>query len=144
MQCSCTNIYQAARNTADLTQLSAAESLLVSPRSLSDYETGKTPVPDDVACRMIEIYGVPWLAYEHLRQSTKVGQRFLPEILHTDLAKSVLKLQKEVGDLKPINADMIEIACDGTIEEHEMRKWDHIKKELRDIAGAALSLVFAK
>lgn len=144
MQHLCANIYQSARNTTDLTQISAAESLLVSPRSLSDYENGKTPVPDDVVCRMIEVYGVQWLAYEHLRCSTLVGQKYLPEITHTDLAKSVLKLQKEVGDLKPINADMIEIACDGTIEEHEIRKWDLIKKELKDIAGAALSLVFAK
>ncbi|MFS8542113.1 MAG: helix-turn-helix transcriptional regulator, partial [Tissierellales bacterium] len=65
----CRNIYRIARKSAGYTQEEAAELLHVSPRSLSDYEQGKTIPPDDVVCKMVEIYGARWLGYEHLRQS---------------------------------------------------------------------------
>lgn len=144
MKSICGNIYKIARTNAGLTQDKAAELLYTSSRSITDYETSRTIPPDDIVCRMVELYEAPWLAYEFLRGSTEVGKRYLPEVEHVDLAKSVLRLQKEVSDLKNINEDMIEIACDGFIEEHEKCKWQLISKEVRDIIGAAFSLVFAK
>lgn len=139
----CRNIYKAARHNTDLTQEQAAEMLNVSPRSLSDYEQGRTIPNDDIVCKMIEIYGTDWLAYEHLKQSTEIGKRFLPDIDFTDLAKSVLRLQKEVRDLETVNNDMIDIACDGIIEEHETRKWQNVVKEINEMVGAALAVVFS-
>lgn len=137
------NIYKIARNCTNLTQEQAAELLHISPRSLSDYEQGKTIPGDDVVCKMIEIYGTKWLAYEYLRQSTKVGQRYLPKIDFSDLARSVLRLQKEVRDLEYVNNDMIDIACDGMVEEHETIKWQKVVKEINEMAGAALAVVFS-
>ena len=135
----CRNIYRIARKSAGLTQEEAAELLNVSPRTLSDYEQGKTIPPDDVVCRMIEVYKADWLAYKHLKQ-TEIGNRYLPNIDSTDLAKSVLRLQKEVRDFQVISNEIIDIACQGMIKEHD--KWRSIVEKINGMVGAALSVVF--
>ncbi|WP_130807673.1 helix-turn-helix domain-containing protein [Senegalia massiliensis] len=138
------NLYKIARKSTNLTQDIASEFLDISRDSLSAYERGITVAPDKVVCKMIEVYGTSWLAYEHLRTSTEVGRRYLPKIHYSDIAKSVLKFQKEVGDLDRVNSDMISIACDGVIDHHESDRWTSITKEIEEVAGAALSLIFTK
>jgi len=143
MQNECMNIYKSARQNAGLTQEKAAEQLYISVRSLAEYEAGRTTPPDDVVCRMVEVYRTKYLAYLHLKNSTEVGRRFLPDLLILDLPRSVLKLQKEVKDVTDINPCMVDVACDGTIEDHEQKIWQNIEKELMEMVGAGLSVVFA-
>lgn len=140
----CRNIYQLARNVAGLTQLEAAELLNVSVRALGNYESGNTVPHGDIVADMTEVYGTRWLGYEHLRQSTKLGKQILPTIDITDIAKSVLVLQKESGDVENVKSCMIKIACDGNIDKHEEDRWDEVTKEVFEMAGAALSVVFSK
>lgn len=139
-----TNIYKSARRDAGLTQEEAAERLYVSVRSIAEYEAGRTTPPDDVVCRMVEAYKAKHLAYLHLKNSTEVGRRFLPELHILDLPRSVLKLQKEVKDVTDINHHMVEVVCDGMVEEHEHETWQNIEKELMEMVGAGLSVVFAR
>lgn len=73
-----------------------------------------------------------------------VGRRFLPELHILDLPRSVLKLQKEVRDVTDIHHHMVDVACDGMIEEHERETWQNIEKELLEMVGAGLSVVFAR
>lgn len=131
---SCRNIYQLARNVAGLTQLEAAERLNVSVRALGNYELGNTVPHGDIVADMAEIYGAKWLGYEHLRQSTKLGRQILPAIDITDIAKSVLVLQKESGDVEDVKSCMIKIACDGKIDKHEEDRWDEVTKEVFEMA----------
>ena len=140
----CENIYKTARRAAGKTQEQAAEHLYTSVRSLAEYEAGRTIPPDDIVCRMVEIYGAKHLAYLHLKQSTEVGRRFLPELHILDLPRSVLKLQKEVKDVTDIHHHMVDVACDGMVEEHESETWRSIEKELMEMVGAGLSVVFAR
>jgi len=140
----CENIYKSARRNAGMTQEQAAEQLYISVRSLAEYEAGRTIPPDDVVCRMVEVYKAKHLAYLHLKQSTEVGRRFLPELHILDLPRSVLKLQKEVKDVTDINHHMVDVACDGMVEEHEHGIWQSIEKELMEMIGAGLSVVFAR
>lgn len=140
----CENIYKSARRDAGMTQEQAAEQLYISVRSLAEYEAGRTTPPDDVACRMIDVYGNRSLAYMHLKQSTEVGRRFLPDLHIMDLPRSVLKLQKEVKDVTDIHHHMVDVACDGMVEEHEHETWQSIEKELMEMVGAGLSVVFAR
>lgn len=142
MEKKCGNIYKIARKTAGLTQEQAAERLNVSVRSLADYETGKTVPKDDIVCAMVEVYGTKWLGYMHLK-ATQVGEKYLPELILTDLAKSVLKLQKEIGDVDSLNGDIVEIACDGVVDPGEQPKWKFITKEIDEMAGAALAVIFS-
>lgn len=141
---SCRNIYQLARNVAGLTQLEAAERLNVSVRALGNYELGNTVPHGDIVADMAEVYGTRWLGYEHLRQSTKLGRQILPAINIDDIAKSVLVLQKESGDVEDVKSCMIKIACDGKIDKHEEDRWDEVTKEVFEMAGAALSVVFSR
>ncbi|NBI08093.1 helix-turn-helix domain-containing protein [Senegalia massiliensis] len=138
------NLYKIARKNTNLTQEKAAQFLRVSKDSLSAYERGITPTPDDIVCKMIELYKSEWLAYEHLRQSTMVGRKYLPEINHSDIAESVLKFQKEIDDLSSVRRDMFSIACDGVIDNEELNRWNQVTKEVHEVAGAALNLIFTK
>lgn len=142
MRTGCTNIYQIARNNAGMTQEQAAEMLHVSVRSLSDYEGGRTIPGCETVCRMIELYGATWLAYEHLRQSSEVGQRYLPQVDLADLPKSVLRLQKEVADVEAIKAHMVEVACDGVVHSYEEETWAQVTKEINEMVGAGLGVLF--
>lgn len=139
----CENIYKNARKVAGLTQEQAAEQLYISVRSLAEYEAGRTMPPDDVVCRMVEVYRSKPLAYLHLKNSTEVGRRFLPELNILDLPRSVLKLQKEVKDITDIQHQMVDVACDGVVDSHEKETWSNIEKELMEMVGAGLSVVFA-
>lgn len=139
----CGNIYRFARVSADISQEVAAELLHTSSRSLSDYEACRTTPPDDIVCSMVEVYSANWLAYEHLRISSKVGQMFLPVIDFSDLPKAVLRFQKEVGDIQLVSRDMIEIACDGAVDQKEEARWHPVVREVQEAIGAAFSVIFA-
>ena len=141
---SCRNIYQLARNVAGLTQIEAAELLSVSLRTLGGYEA-LNPIPhSDIVHAMVEIYGTKWLGYEHLRLSTQLGKQVLPPINIDDIAKSVLVLQKESSDVEEVKNCMVKIACGGKIDKHEEIRWDEVTKEVFEMAGAALSVVFSR
>lgn len=141
MKRKCENIYKIARNNVSLTQEQAAELLHISPRTLSDYESGKTIPGDDLVFKMIEVYGADWLAYEHLKQS-RIGKKYLPDIEFADLPKSVLRLQKEVRDFEVVSNEIIDIACVGTIESYKSDRWRNIVEKINEMVGAALSVVF--
>jgi hypothetical protein len=55
-----------------------------------------------------------------------------------------LKLQKEVTDFIKCKEKMIEITCDGVIDEDEKPEWNQIMKELDDVVEAIMALKFAK
>ncbi len=144
MKKSCKNIYQIARNSSGLTQEIAAELLAVSTRSLSDYESGNTIPHGDIVASMIKIYKTSWLGYEHLRQSSQLGRQVLPVININDLAQSVLSLQKESIDVKKYKPCMIEIASNSKVDDHQKERWQEVTKEIYEMVGAALSVVYSE
>jgi transcriptional regulator with XRE-family HTH domain len=144
MRTSCGNIYKTCRVIADLTQEKAAEQIAISVRSLADYESGKTIPGDDVVCRMVELYQAPELAYLHLKHSTEVGRRYLPDLCLDELPRAVLRLQKESRELRMVEPDLIEIACDGVVDRRELPAWEKAIVELHDLAGAALAVIFTR
>lgn len=143
MQKKSRSIYQVARLYAGYTQESSAELISVSVESMRAYERGATVPPSAIVVRMIEIYNTPWLAYQHLKVSDPVGKRYLPDIDFRDLPTSVLQLQKEIADTNSVSREMIEITCDGQVDKHEENGWVKVHKELRDLIGAALAVIFA-
>ena len=145
MQSECVNIYKKCRLSAydRPTQQEAAEKLHIGLRSLADYEAGTTIPPEDVVCAMVELYGNRWLGYQHLQQHSLIGRKYLPSVQETDLAVAVLRLQKEVRDIDRVESAMVEVACDGIVEQSEKIRWRHVEKEVEEVAGAALALVMA-
>lgn len=140
----CRNIYQIARESTGLTQNKASELLDISVESIRLYEAGKRIPPDRVVIKMVEIYDAQYLAYQHLKTSAEVGQKYLPNIEITELPVAILRLQKEVTDFIRCKDVMIDITCDGIIDETEKPQWDAIMKELDDVVGAIMSLKFCK
>ncbi|MBN1039050.1 XRE family transcriptional regulator [Clostridium botulinum] len=138
------NIYQIARESTGLTQEKACELLDVSVDSVRAYEGGKRVPPDRVVIKMIEIYNAQYLAYQHLKTSAEVGQKYLPNIEIKELPLAMLKLQKEVSDFIKLKDEMIEITCDGIIDDEEKPRWAKIMKELDDVVEAIMALKFAK
>lgn len=139
-----TNIYRLARENAGLSQKDAAPLVFTNARSLSDFEMNHAIPKDDVVCQMIEVYKAPWLAYQHLSISTKVGREYLPKLELKSLAQSVLMLQKEVDDVVRLRPELVNIAIDDRIDAKEQPTWDGINKELAELVRAALSIMFIK
>ena len=131
------NIYQIARESTGLTQEKASEYMDISVDSLRAYEGGKRIPPDRVVIKMIEIYDTQYLAYQHLKTSDEVGREYLPSI-------AILRLQKEVSDFIKLKDEMINITCDGIIDDEERPRWMLITKELDDVVEAIMALKFAR
>lgn len=140
----CKTMYEFARISARYTRYQASERLNVSIRSLADYESGKTIPNSDIVLSMVEVYHADWLGYKHLRQTSALGMQVLPEIKFDDVAKSVLMLQKETNDVADVRNCMIDIAVDSKVESHEKPRWNEIEKEVKELAGAALSVIYSR
>jgi transcriptional regulator with XRE-family HTH domain len=138
------NIYQIARESTGFTQEKSSELMDISVDSLRAYEGGKRTPPDKIVIKMIEIYDTQYLAYQHLKTSAEVGQKYLPNIEIKELPVAILKLQKEVTDFIRLREVMIEITCDGIIDDNERPQWNGIMKELDDVVEAIMALKFAK
>ena len=136
------NIYKVAREMKGLTQYEAAEKLEVSWRSISNYETFNTIPSNEMVDKMVRIYDAVWLAYMHVIKDKYLGQYF-PKFDLKDIAKAALKMQKEIADFNKVTPDMIEVAYDGIIEEHEKKIWNKVKLEAMDVAGAAMTVMYA-
>lgn len=144
MKRDCRNIYKLARISAGLTQEKAAEILHVATRTLASYETGEVIPPADIVCSMCEIYEADWLAYCFLQSSNPVGRKYLPEIDFANLPITVLKFQKEMADASKVSGEMVEVTCDGQIDGEEQNVWGRVTREVKELVGAGLSLLFTQ
>ena len=120
------NIYKNARKSAGFTQEKASQLLNVSVDSLRDYEQSQRPVPSDVASAMCDVYQAPYLAVQHLRLTSDLGKRVVPEIQLKDLPEAVLGVLAAVQRFCAKRDAMVEIAADGQITESEQAEWDEI------------------
>ena len=138
------NIYQIAREATGITQEKAAELIDVSVESIRAYETDRRIPPDKTVIKMIEIYGCQYLAYQHLKTSAEVGQKYMPNIELKDLPTAILKLQKEVTDFIKCRDELVDITCDGIINETERPRYDVILRELDDVVAAIMTVKFSQ
>ena len=105
------NIYKNARKSAGFTQEKASQLLNVSVDSLRDYEQSQRPVPSDVASAMCDVYQAPYLAVQHLRLTSDLGKRVVPEIQLKDLPEAVLGVLAAVQRFCAKREAMVEIAA---------------------------------
>jgi len=132
-----------ARDDAGYTQEQAAPELNVSTRSLSDYEQGKTIVPEDVVLTMMDIYNAQWLGYLYLQIANEVGRKILPGIEFRDVSTSLLMVQREMNHVSGTMSSMIEACSDGVITDDEQPEWMRCITEIKHQISAGLSLMFA-
>ena len=114
-------------------QEEAAHQLGVGLRSLQKYLYGEAYPPCSVIAAAAREYGAHRFALKHLTTACPVATMYLPTIELRDLPTSVLMLQKELGDMQIVQSEMVEIACDGSINDTEHRRWQsRISPEIRD------------
>ena len=144
MQCSFGKLCAKARDDAGFTQESAEPLLLVSVRSISDYERDVTPVPGDVVLRMMEAYNARWLGYAWLQTTNEVGRVILPEItVGRHFAQSILNLRVEMKHVAGVQDDIDEIGMDGHVDHQENPRWQLCAKELQELAGTLFAVLLS-
>ena len=128
------------RIKAKMTQEAAAIELNVPRRSLVNYESGFTAVPDDIAVAMSKLYNAPIIRYLWLR-NTLCGQ-FLLEVEEKDLAENILSLAVWFNNSRTCMDELLAIGADGYIDIKEMSKYTQILDTFRQLAKDILSLNF--
>lgn len=108
-------------------------------RSLQKYIYGEAYPPCSVIAAAAREYGTHGFALQHLTTACPVATMYLPTIELRDLSTSVLMMQKELHDIELINHEMVDMACDGTIDNHERDRWQ--KKISPEIAHAIRALI---
>lgn len=110
------NIYQTAREGSGYTQEKAAELIGVSVESIRAYETDRRIPPTHIVIRMVDVYNVQHLAYQHLKNADDIANMYLPELSTESMTTAVLRLLKEVADFADRQKELIDITCDGIID----------------------------
>ena len=114
------NYYKTCRKLAGFTQESASPLLGVEPRRLSEYENG-AKVPDDVVDKMAEIYNAPMLAIWHIKMSSELTRKYLPDIYPTR-TNSDLWMQTSIACKQSGLAEetIMTALCDGQLTFDDM------------------------
>lgn len=132
-----------ARKAAGFSQESAAELLGTSSRSISNYESGKAPVPDDIAAQMAKNYDALWLGYLYLSMSTDVGEMILPKIEVRELSLSLLNLQVHMKRAFDIQYEFAEIGSGNIDVDQQQLVYAKCVSVLNTLIGAAFAVVIA-
>ena len=135
-------VYRICREQAGLTQEQAAEGLNCSVRQLARYESGETPVPDDLAYAMVRRYDSQYLAVEHLRLVSHVAAEVLPPVTVLDLPRAAIRIINQVRRFADLHREreLLDIAEDGVISPEERPLFDEIMKELHELVQAIMEL----
>lgn len=135
-------VYRICREQAGLTQEQAAEGLNCSVRQLARYESGETPVPDDLAYKMVRCYDSQYLAVEHLRLVSHVAAEVLPPVTVLDLPRAAIRIINLVRKFAERHREqaLLDIAEDGVISPEERPLFDEIMAELRELVKAIMEL----
>ena len=139
------SLYARHRKAAGLTQERAAELLGVSVRTLAAWERGESTPPNARVLAMVDIYGSPTLAIEHLRYSNIIAYDVLPAVKAVPLAQAVCQLASAIRKLEAIHAEdqLLQIAADGRVDEIEKADYEQLLIELEPVMAAVLSLRYA-
>lgn len=135
-------VYRICREQAGLTQEQAAEGLNCSVRQLARYESGETPVPDDLAYKMVRRYDSQYLAVEHLRLVSNVAAEVLPPVTVLDLPRAAIRIINQVRRFADLHREreLLDIAEDGVISPEERPLFDEIMEELHELVQAIMEL----
>ena len=129
------NIYKKYRKLAGLTQEKAAEHLNI---SIDTYIP-----PNDIARRMCLLYGDMKLAYEHLENS-QVGAMVLPSLKDKDLCCSTLGFLSSLQNIDKKKDELISIASDGIISDHELKSWEDAEKLISNLIKNSFELLYRR
>lgn len=124
---------RAAREKAGLSREEAAHRVYVGNRTLASYELGETIAPPDVIMRMAEVYSEPALLADYCPTVCPIGQVLAHSFNRSGFAVAVMRVLKEFADVEELRGDLIKIAADGRINQHEVEEFITIMRELVEL-----------
>lgn len=135
------NIYQQAREAAELTREQAAEkAVFLSPDRIEKIESGRSlPHPDEITA-LASAYNVPELKNLFCARDCPLGRETVQEIPAKDLPRITLELLSELNALAAEKDRLIEIAADGSVSQAEREDFDRIRGKLSKISLLSGSL----
>ena len=130
------NIYQLAREAAELTRAAASELMdYVSESRIEKIESERTiPQPEDILA-MSKAYKKPGLCNYYCSQVCQIGQEFVPAVELKGLTQIVLEILSSMNKLSREKERVIDIAADGKISDEELPDFARIRYELQRISS---------
>lgn len=131
------SMYKTARESAGLTQETAAERLDVSVETVRAYETGQRLPPDQAVAAMARVYATPWLVLEHASATDELGI-VPPGARRRTLAQAVLHLIRTWRETPRHEQRLLEIAEDGSVTDDEREDLARISDFVGSVVAACL------
>lgn len=125
----------AARNPLHSSRERTAALLYVSKESLQDFETGKRLPPCDVVKKMVEEYGVPELAGDHIRACCPLMPDYGGDG-NSELATAALGVVVAIESVQQVAMRFAAVARDGEITPDELPAVIDIRREVADMRRA--------
>ena len=139
------NIYKRARRAAGLTQERWAEFLGISVDSVSNYELGIYPPPEDVMLQMADISGMKILPYWHLNMKTSAGSIVLPELEEKRLPESLLSLLVQIEEFSDTAMrELVRIGADGKVSDDEKESYQICLSKMELVIRDLYAVRYAK
>lgn len=135
------NPFRRALSGCKMKQQMLANRLHVGERSLGRYLAGELYPPCEVIAKAVEEFELHDLGLYHLSNHCPVARFYFAELQARELAQSVLVMQKRISEYREIQEEIIRIACDGMIDDHERQAWRRIQEQMREITADLISLI---
>ena len=132
----------AARDPLHSSRERTATLLYISKESLQDFETGKRLPPCDVVQKMVEAYGAPELAGDHIRACCPL----LPDYGgdgNSELALAALGWAASFEDAQQLAVRFAAVARDGKITSNELPAVDAIRRKAVELRRVMEETVLA-
>lgn len=133
-----------ARRSAGITQEQAEDLLRIGKRSISDYENGKTTVPEDIVVKMMEVYNDHRLGYMYLKLTNDVGRLILPDIQPRALSGSILDLRVEMEEAIKTEMELARVGRDDVITPAEEPIFRKCVDRLKPLCGAVFAIAYTQ
>jgi transcriptional regulator with XRE-family HTH domain len=110
-----------ARKPTGMSIEQAAFRLHIGYRTLVNYENGHSIAPPEVVLGMEEVYENPNLHATYCSEVCPIGQKYAHRLENRGIAEAVLRLLRDMDVAQTeVRTKLVEIACDGKIEGHEI------------------------
>lgn len=129
-------MYKIARNEAGMSMEEASFKLHIGRRTLSNYENGLSPVPNEIVFKMALVYKKPELLVDHCAKNCPIGQITAQTLHKRNMSVSVLGFLKEFEDVSKLKNRLIEIASDGELDDTEIPDFMNFLREVRKLKKA--------
>jgi len=125
------SILRESRQTAHLSQETAAVQSFCDVSTIRRYENGSILPSWDTICMLSDVYGDPGLKYR-AQQEMEAWQDTFPHVEFVPLPISALHLISATREMSD-NADMLaEILADGKIGADELEEWEQVLHSVKE------------